>query len=54
MNIIAIHPKAVTLGIGLAITFAVGVIIGSLENNHAFAFYNPNPYWYCHKIASCD
>ena len=37
MNIISAHPKFVTFGIGLAITFVVGTAIGMLNHNQAFA-----------------
>ena len=32
MNIITAHPKLVTLGIGLAITFVVGTAIGMVDH----------------------
>jgi hypothetical protein len=37
MNIITAHPKLVTFGIGLAITFVVGTAIGMIDYNQAFA-----------------
>jgi len=38
MNIITAHPKLVTFGIGLAITFVVGTAIGMLDHGQlAFA-----------------
>jgi hypothetical protein len=37
MNILIGHPKLVTLGIGLAITFVIGTAIGMLDHNQAFA-----------------
>ena len=37
MNIITAHPKLVTLGIGLAVTFIIGTAIGSLDHNQIFA-----------------
>jgi hypothetical protein len=41
MNIITDHPKFVTFGIGLAITFAIGTAIGMLGHDQmAFAGYN--------------
>jgi hypothetical protein len=36
MNIVASHPKLVTFGIGLAITFVVGTVIGMIDHNQAF------------------
>ena len=40
MNTIAAHPKLVTFGIGLAISFAFGTTIGMLDHNQAFAVNN--------------
>jgi len=37
MNIITAHPKLVTFGIGLAITFVIGTVIGMVDHNQAFA-----------------
>jgi hypothetical protein len=37
MNIVLGHPKLVTFGIGLAITFVIGTAIGMLDHNQAFA-----------------
>jgi uncharacterized membrane protein len=37
MNMITAHPKLVTFGIGLAITFVIGTAIGMVEHNQAFA-----------------
>jgi hypothetical protein len=37
MNIITAHPKLVTFGIGLAITFVVGTAIGMVDHQQAFA-----------------
>ena len=38
MNAISAHPKLVTFGIGLAITFAIGTAIGMIDHSHmAFA-----------------
>ena len=37
LNMITAHPKLLTLGIALGITFVVGTSIGMLENNQ-FAF----------------
>ena len=31
MNVIAAHPKLATLGIGLAITLAIGTAIGMVD-----------------------
>ena len=36
MNIVAAHPKLVTFGIGLAITFVIGTAIG-MGDHDAFA-----------------
>jgi hypothetical protein len=37
VNIITAHPKLVTFGIGLAITFVIGTAIGMVDHNQAFA-----------------
>ncbi len=38
MNIVIGHPKMVTLGIGLGITFAIGLAIGMVDHGQlAFA-----------------
>ena len=37
IDAITAHPKLVTLGIGLAITFVVGTAIGMLDHNQVFA-----------------
>jgi uncharacterized membrane protein len=37
MNIIVSHPKFVTFGIGLAITFVIGSAIGMVNNQPVFA-----------------
>jgi len=42
MNTIAKYPRLLTLGIGLAITFTIGIAIGSVENNNVFAFLDPS------------
>ena len=34
LNAISAHPKLVTLGIGLALTLAIGTAIGMLDHNH--------------------
>ena len=36
MNMVTTHPKLVTLGIGLAVTFVVGTAIGMVDHQ-AFA-----------------
>jgi len=36
-NAITSHPKLVTFGIGLAITFVVATVIGSIAPEQAFA-----------------
>jgi hypothetical protein len=38
LSTITAHPRLVTLGIGLAITFVIGTAIGIVDNNQAFAF----------------
>jgi len=40
MNIITAHPKLVTFGIGLTITFVIGTAIGMVDHNQAFAITN--------------
>ncbi|MDQ6722750.1 MAG: hypothetical protein M3Z01_00580 [Thermoproteota archaeon] len=37
MNIVASHPKLVTFGIGLAITFVIGASIGMVDHHQVFA-----------------
>jgi len=37
MNVITAHPKLVTFGIGLAITFVVGTAIGMVDHQQVFA-----------------
>ena len=37
MNVIAAHPKLATLGIGLAITLAIGTAIGMVDVQQAYA-----------------
>jgi hypothetical protein len=37
LNAIATHPKLVTLGIGLAITMAIGIAVGTVETQQAHA-----------------
>ncbi|MER5176717.1 MAG: hypothetical protein ABJB76_00120 [Candidatus Nitrosocosmicus sp.] len=37
MNTITAHPKLVTFGIGLAITFVIGTAIGMVEPQQAHA-----------------
>jgi hypothetical protein len=37
MNVITTHPKLVTLGIGLGITFVIGTAIGMVDNQPVFA-----------------
>jgi uncharacterized membrane protein len=37
LSSITAHPKLVTFGIGLAITFVVGTAIGLVDHNQAFA-----------------
>jgi ABC-type nickel/cobalt efflux system permease component RcnA len=38
LNAISAHPKLVTLGIGLALTLAIGTAIGMVDHSHmAFA-----------------
>ena len=37
MNIVTAHPKLVTLGIGLGITFVIGTAIGMVETQQAHA-----------------
>ena len=49
MNTIAAHPKLVTFGIGLAISFAFGTTIGMLDHNQAFAVNNQTNQTNCPK-----
>jgi hypothetical protein len=37
MNIFTAHPKFVTFGIGLAITFVIGTAIGVVDHQQVFA-----------------
>jgi hypothetical protein len=34
MNVVIKHPRLVTLGIGLAITFVIGTAIGMVDHNN--------------------
>ena len=36
------HPRLVTFGIGLAITFIVGTSIGMVDHNQVFAIHQHN------------
>ena len=40
INAIAAHPKLVTFGIGLAITFVIVIAIGMVDLGHHSAFAN--------------
>jgi hypothetical protein len=42
LNSITAHPKLVTFGIGLAITFVIGTAIGMVDHNQAFAIADGN------------
>jgi hypothetical protein len=46
MYIIAEHPKLVTFGIGLAITFVIGTAIGMVDTQQAHATIIAGP---CHS-----
>jgi hypothetical protein len=37
MNIVAAHPKLVTLGIALGITFVIGTALGLVDHQSVFA-----------------
>ena len=37
MNVVTAHPKLVTFGIGLAVTFVVGAILGAVSPEQVFA-----------------
>ncbi len=37
MNIVTAHPRLVTFGIGLAITFVIGTAIGMIDHQQVFA-----------------
>jgi hypothetical protein len=37
MNMVVAHPKLVTFAIGFAVTFTIGMAIGMLDHNQAFA-----------------
>jgi uncharacterized membrane protein len=43
MNLLTAHPKLVTFGIGLAITFVIGAAIGMVDHNQAFASASNTP-----------
>ena len=49
MEIITAHPKLVTFGIGLMITFAFGTAIGLSDHNQAFAVGNQTNQTGCPK-----
>jgi hypothetical protein len=35
------HPRLLTFGVGLAVTFTIGALIGTLDSSHsAYAFQN--------------
>jgi mannitol/fructose-specific phosphotransferase system IIA component len=38
MNITTAHPKLITFGNGLTVTFVIGIAIGMVENNHILAY----------------
>jgi mannitol/fructose-specific phosphotransferase system IIA component len=38
MNIVTAHPKLVTFGSGMTVTFVIGIAIGMVENNHISAY----------------
>jgi hypothetical protein len=40
MNVITAHPKLVTFGIGLGITFVIGTAIGMVDHQQVFAMTN--------------
>jgi uncharacterized membrane protein len=42
MDIITVHPRLVTFGIGLTITFVVGTAIGMVDHNQVFAIHQSN------------
>jgi quinol-cytochrome oxidoreductase complex cytochrome b subunit len=42
LSSITAHPKLVTFGIGLVITFVIGTAIGMVEHNQALGFLNNN------------
>ena len=45
MNIVTAHPKLVTFGIGFAITFVVGTMIGQADIHQSFARVKPVEGW---------
>ena len=49
INALTAHPKLVTFGIGLAITFAIGTAIGMMDHNQAFAVNNQTSQTNCPK-----
>ncbi len=42
MNVFTAHPKSITFGIGLVVTFVIGTAIGMVEHNQVFGFLNNN------------
>jgi len=42
MNIVTAHPKIVTFGIGLVITFVIGATIGMVDHHQVFAINQQN------------
>ena len=38
VNSICVHPRLTIFGIGLAVTFAVGMVLGLADNSQAYAF----------------
>jgi hypothetical protein len=42
MNMVVAHPKLITFGIGLAVTFVIGTAIGMVDHNQVFAVTQTN------------
>jgi hypothetical protein len=51
MNVVIAHPRLVTLGIGLVVTFVVGTAIGMLDHQQAFAVLRVKPVEGCFEHA---
>jgi len=42
MNMVVAHPKLITFGIGLAVTFVIDIAIGMVDHNQVFAVTQTN------------
>jgi hypothetical protein len=54
MNTISVHPKLVTLGIGLAITFVIGTVIAMLDHGQIANAFQQEQRNTCSGYATCS